>query len=70
MTRQRGSPTFWAVIADALFNFIDSHGAGLPLISPTTTLQSKRNEDGYVDGTSLVVDGRDGKIVDRLTVAA
>ena len=26
-----GSPTFWAVIADVLFNTMDSHGAGMDL---------------------------------------
>ena len=60
----------WAVIADALFNSIDVHGAGLDLASPTETHWCKRNKDGYVDNTLLVVDGRDNRVVNRLTVAA
>ena len=52
-----GSPTFWAVIADVLFNTMDNHGAGLELRDPTNQVYSKRNMDGYMDDTSLRVDG-------------
>ena len=65
-----GSPTFWVVIADVLFNTMDSHGAGMDLRDPTDTVVSQRNEDGYVDDTSLGVDGCDNKVLNRLTTSA
>ena len=65
-----GSPTFWAVIADAFFNSIDSYRPGLDLCDPNRTISSHRNEDRYVDNTSLGVDGRDQNVVGRLTEAA
>ena len=52
------------------FNLIDAHGAELDLSSPTKSLRSKRNKDGYVDDSSLGVDGRDGRVMSRLTIAA
>lgn len=65
-----GSPTFWAVIADVLFKTMDEYGTGLDLVDPTGRTKSRRNEDGYVDDTSLGVDGRDSEVVGRLTMAA
>ena len=65
-----GSPTFWAVIADVLFNTMDGYGTELQLRDPAGAIVSKRNEDGYVDDTSLGVDGRDINVVGRLRTAA
>ena len=65
-----GSPSFWAVIADVLFNTMDGYGSELRLRDPAGTLSSERNEDGYVDDTSLGVDGRDRNVVGRLRAAA
>ena len=65
-----GSPTFWAVIADALFNTIDDYGHGLSLQDPRATVRCNRNEDGYVDDTSLGVDGRDNNPHERIITAA
>ena len=65
-----GSPTFWAVIADVLFNTMDSYGHGMKLRDPTGRIVNGRNEDGYVDDTSLGVDGQDEKVVESLTEAA
>ena len=50
-----GSPTFWEVIADILFNCMNSKGAELVLTSPSRDTISERNEDGYVDNTTLGV---------------
>ena len=38
-----GLPTFWAVIAEALFNAIDSHGPGLVLCNPQGNKLSQHN---------------------------
>ena len=65
-----GSPTFWAVIADVLFNSMDSQGKGLVFNSPRRDVVSARNEDGYVDDTALGVNGRDGRVMERITTAA
>lgn len=65
-----GSPTFWAVIADILFNSIDSKGAQLVFTDPRRERTSARSEDGYVDDTALGVDGRDEQVIARLTTAA
>ena len=54
-----GSPTFWAVIADVLFNTMDSFGYGLELQDPAGRLFNWRTEDEYVDDTLLGVDGSD-----------
>ena len=64
------SPTFWAVIADILFNCMDSKGAELIFSNPGGDITSARNEDGYVDNTALGVDGRDNKVTEQLTSAA
>ena len=45
------------MIADVLFNTMNNHEAGLELINPTDQVYIKRNEDRYVDDTSLGVDG-------------
>ena len=58
------------MIADALFNYIDAHGTRLELACPRDSTLRKRNEDGYVDNTSLGVDGRDRNIMGRLTTVA
>ena len=65
-----GLPTFWAVIADVLFNCMDSKGLELIFTNPGGSRVSARNEDGYVDNTSLGVDGRDSKVTERITAAA
>ena len=58
------------MIADALFNSIDTHGTRLELTCPRDSTLSKRNKDGYVDNTSLGVDGRDRDVMGQLTTAA
>ena len=65
-----GSPTFWAVIADIMFNSMDSNGAELVFTNPRRDKISARNEDGYVDDTALGVDGRDNRVTERITTAA
>ena len=65
-----GSPTFWAVIADVLFNTMDEYGHGMKLQDPSGRLHNARNEDGYVDDTSLGVDGRDEDVHGRISAAA
>ena len=57
-----GSPTFWAVIADVLFNCMDSKGAALILSNPSGDVISARNKDRYVNDTLLGVDGRDTNV--------
>ena len=52
-----GSPMFWALIAGALFNSMDANGHGLVLSNPNGSNVSRKNKDGYVDDTSLGVDG-------------
>ena len=42
----------------------------MDLRDPTNTVVSQRNEDGYVDDTSLGVDGRSDKVLDRLSTSA
>ena len=65
-----GSPTFWAAIADVLFNTMDDFGPGLVLQDPIGKQISQRSEDGFVDDTSLGVDGRDQNVIGRLTESA
>ena len=65
-----GFPTFWAVIADVLFNYIDKRGAGMILVSPTRDRVRTRNEERYVNDTALGVDRRDNNMVDRITTTA
>ena len=65
-----GSPTFWAVIVDVLFNTMDSPGARMVLSSPRGTMVSKRTEGGYVDKNCLEVESQDDDVVGRITLAA
>ena len=65
-----GSPTFWAAIADVLFDTMDDFGPGLVLQDPRGDQISQRSKDGFVDDTSLGVDGRDQNVIGRLTESA
>ena len=53
-----GPHTFWAVILEALFNSINAQRHGLQLSNLDGSISNGRNEDSYVDDTSIEVDGR------------
>ena len=62
-----GSPTFWNAVADVMFHCIDNDLDGIKLSNPDQTIVNERNEDAFVDDTSLIIDDVKGEVVDILT---
>ena len=62
-----GSPPLWHALSDVMFNCIDNYLEGIKLKNPNRTIENERNEDEFLDDTSLIADARNGDVVDTLT---
>ena len=65
-----GSPRFWLAVADVMFQCLEEDLAGFKLQNPEGTILHKRNEDAFVDDTSLLVDESQGNVVDTLQASS
>ena len=65
-----GSLTFWLAVADVMFQCLKEDLVCFKIQNPTGTIVHKRNEDAFVDDTSLLVDERQGNMVDTLQASS